>query len=215
MVFRSQQMNGGLNRVHSASRVQLRSYLKEKVAALVQKIEIMAIGDRCADRATPLYPQKLALTSLTSGGRSVSIVCSWTKATEIVFSLILQNHEHKTVSIMNTYSWQPKSNIYKHQDKNFYFWMYRNCHRITGYAFRVWTHMIPLLSPVQQLVGSTGYVTTGFAVHSPCISCSFGNSIAADYVNSLDSQACNSITHMNILFLFFVHGFSERISSEW
>jgi hypothetical protein len=30
------------------------------------------------------YPQKLALTSPTSGGRSVDIVCSWTKATELV-----------------------------------------------------------------------------------------------------------------------------------
>jgi hypothetical protein len=32
-----------------------------------------------------LHPQKLELTSLTSGVRSVSIVCSWTKATELLF----------------------------------------------------------------------------------------------------------------------------------
>jgi hypothetical protein len=32
-----------------------------------------------------LYRQKLALISSTSGGRSVGIVCSWTKATELVF----------------------------------------------------------------------------------------------------------------------------------
>jgi hypothetical protein len=32
-----------------------------------------------------LYPQKLALTSTTSGVLSVGIVCSWTKATEFVF----------------------------------------------------------------------------------------------------------------------------------
>jgi hypothetical protein len=31
-----------------------------------------------------LYPQKLPLTSPTSGGRSVGIVLSWTKATEFV-----------------------------------------------------------------------------------------------------------------------------------
>ena len=31
---------------------------------------------RCADHATPLYPQKLALTSPTGGGRSVGIVRS-------------------------------------------------------------------------------------------------------------------------------------------
>jgi hypothetical protein len=32
-----------------------------------------------------LYPQKLALTSLTSGGHSVGIVCSWIKDTEFSF----------------------------------------------------------------------------------------------------------------------------------
>ena len=43
------------------------------------------MGTRCADHVTPLYPQKLALTSPTGGGRSVGIVRSRTKATE--FSL--------------------------------------------------------------------------------------------------------------------------------
>ena len=42
---------------------------------------------RCADHVTPLYPQKLALTSPTGGGRSVGIVRSRTKATE--FSLVI------------------------------------------------------------------------------------------------------------------------------
>jgi len=36
---------------------------------------------------TPIYPQKLALTSPTGGGRSVGMVRSRTKATE--FSLVL------------------------------------------------------------------------------------------------------------------------------
>ena len=40
------------------------------------------MGTRCADHVTPLYPQKLALTSPTGGGRSVVIVRSRTKATE-------------------------------------------------------------------------------------------------------------------------------------
>ena len=40
------------------------------------------MGTRCADHATPLYPQKLALTSPTGGGRSVGIVRSRTKATD-------------------------------------------------------------------------------------------------------------------------------------
>ena len=46
----------------------------------------MAVGTRCADHVTPLYPQKLALTSPAGGGRSVGIVRSRTKATE--FSLV-------------------------------------------------------------------------------------------------------------------------------
>jgi hypothetical protein len=37
---------------------------------------------------TPLYPQKLALTSPTGGGRSVGMVRSRTKATEFSFSLV-------------------------------------------------------------------------------------------------------------------------------
>ena len=44
------------------------------------------MGTRCADQVTPLYPQKLALTSPTGGGRSVGIVRMRTKATE--FSLV-------------------------------------------------------------------------------------------------------------------------------
>ena len=40
------------------------------------------MGNRCADHVTPLYPQKLALTSPTGGGRSVGIVRSRTKATK-------------------------------------------------------------------------------------------------------------------------------------
>jgi hypothetical protein len=41
-----------------------------------------------ADHATPLYPQKLALTSPTSGGRSAGIVRSRTKATELLLLLL-------------------------------------------------------------------------------------------------------------------------------
>jgi hypothetical protein len=42
------------------------------------------VGIRCADYATLLYPQKLALASLTSGGCSVGIVRSRTEATKFV-----------------------------------------------------------------------------------------------------------------------------------
>jgi hypothetical protein len=53
------------------------------------------VGTRCADHVTPLYPQKLVLTSPTGGGRSVGIVRSRTKATE--FSLDT-NYANKFVS---------------------------------------------------------------------------------------------------------------------
>ena len=51
-----------------------------------QKQRLTAVGTRRANHVTPLYPQKLALTSPTDGGRSVGIVRSRTKATE--FSLV-------------------------------------------------------------------------------------------------------------------------------
>ena len=47
------------------------------------------MGTRCANHVTPLYPQKLALTSPTGGGRSVGIVRVRTKATEFSFSFIV------------------------------------------------------------------------------------------------------------------------------
>ena len=51
-----------------------------------RKQRLTAVGTSYADHVTPLYPQKLALTSPTGGGRSVGIVRSRTKATE--FSLV-------------------------------------------------------------------------------------------------------------------------------
>jgi hypothetical protein len=81
---------GVWNGVRSASWVQLRSYLEEKIAAPVYKTENMAVGIRCADQATPLYPLQLALTLPTSGGRSVGIVRSQTLATECSYDSPVQ-----------------------------------------------------------------------------------------------------------------------------
>jgi len=48
------------------------------------------VGNRCANHVTPLYPQKLALTSPTGGGRSVGMVRSRTKTTGFSFSFFNQ-----------------------------------------------------------------------------------------------------------------------------
>jgi hypothetical protein len=45
----------------------------------------MTGGTRHADHVAPSFRKKLALTSSTSGSRSVCIVRSWTKATEFFF----------------------------------------------------------------------------------------------------------------------------------
>jgi len=52
-----------------------------------RKQRLTAVGTRSVDHVTLLYPQKLALTSPTGGGRSVGIVCVRTKAKE--FSLLI------------------------------------------------------------------------------------------------------------------------------
>jgi hypothetical protein len=70
------------NGVHSASWVQLRSYLEENVSAPVLNVENTAVGDPLR-YATPFYPQKLAPTSPTRCDRSVGIVRSRTQATEL------------------------------------------------------------------------------------------------------------------------------------
>jgi hypothetical protein len=60
--------------------------LEGKVAAPVHKTEINDRGNPLRWPRDTLYPQKLALTSPASGGRSVGLVRSRTKATE--FSLV-------------------------------------------------------------------------------------------------------------------------------
>jgi hypothetical protein len=58
--------------------------LERKSSGSVQKPTLRPQGILRADQAIPLYLQKLAQTSPTSGGRSVSIVRSRIKATEFV-----------------------------------------------------------------------------------------------------------------------------------
>ena len=71
--------------------VKLRSYLNKKKSSgsRFRKQRLTAVGPRCANHVTPLYPQKLAPTSPTGGGRSVGMVRSRTKATEFSLFIII------------------------------------------------------------------------------------------------------------------------------
>jgi hypothetical protein len=60
----------------------IKDLLERKVAALENR-KLTAVGIRCTDHAAP-YPRKLALTSPTSGDRSVGIVRCRTKAPELL-----------------------------------------------------------------------------------------------------------------------------------
>jgi hypothetical protein len=78
------------NGIHSASWVQLMSYLKEKNSGC--GLENQEYGRRDPSRwpRGTLYPQNLALNSLTSGCRSVGIIRSRTQATEFFNSAVLK-----------------------------------------------------------------------------------------------------------------------------
>ena len=66
-----------------------------------RKQRLTAMGTRCADHVTPLYPQKLALTSPTGGGRSVGIVRVRTKATEFSLVVLLTGINYYIIAIHN------------------------------------------------------------------------------------------------------------------
>jgi hypothetical protein len=55
---------------------------KEVAAPGLENRDVTAVGIRYTNHVTPLYPQKLALTSPNGGSRSVGIVRSRTKTTE-------------------------------------------------------------------------------------------------------------------------------------
>jgi hypothetical protein len=59
--------------------------LDRKVAAPVWKTENTAVGIRHADHVAPSIRKKLAITSPTSGGRSVGIVRSRTQTMEFFY----------------------------------------------------------------------------------------------------------------------------------
>jgi len=85
------------------------------------------VGNRCADHVTPLYPQKLALTSLTGGGRSVGIVRSRNKATEFNFLGRIFCDLHKAFNYVDHYIIKKKFAFEYHKfmtsaKRNIIFW---------------------------------------------------------------------------------------------
>jgi hypothetical protein len=62
-------------------------------------------GDSSSSSRGTLHPQNLAVTSPTSGGRSVGIVRSRTKATEFIFSLVRKLSQFYTLRLL-TYIWR-------------------------------------------------------------------------------------------------------------
>jgi hypothetical protein len=65
--------------------------------ALVYKAKNTTVGIRHADHVAPSIRKKLALTSLTSGGRSVGIVRLWTEATVFFFFYRKNGTFHKNL----------------------------------------------------------------------------------------------------------------------
>jgi len=77
------------------------------------------VGTRCADHMTPPYPQKLALTSPTGGGRSVGIVRVRTKATEFSFRRCIR-YVHNTIHHwLHRYKHKPIQTRWPRRDKKF------------------------------------------------------------------------------------------------
>jgi hypothetical protein len=75
----------GLGRVPLSLLSTTEELLDRKVAAPVYKIENTVVGIRHADHVAPSILKKLAITSSTSGGRSVGIVRSRTETMEFSF----------------------------------------------------------------------------------------------------------------------------------
>jgi hypothetical protein len=66
----------------------------------------MAVEVLRVNHATHLYPQELALTSPTSGDRSVGLVLSWTKATELLLYKGLRDSSDYLSCNETTWTWQ-------------------------------------------------------------------------------------------------------------
>jgi hypothetical protein len=139
-----QKKVGVWNGVHSASWVQLRSCLIEKLRLLSRKPRIRHRDPSRWPRGT-LYPQKLAITSPTSGCRSVGIVRS--RAQTMEFSLVLV--------LTGTNSVQTSKSIMGSAQKS----SLRDCELCLHGGYR----MISLMPYYQEIL----YNLKGFSLQSP------------------------------------------------
>jgi hypothetical protein len=64
---------------------------------------LTTVGIRCADHATPLYPQKLALTSPTSCGRSGIFACWLKQRSFFCFLCVMIENSEALILIVWTY----------------------------------------------------------------------------------------------------------------
>jgi hypothetical protein len=79
----------GLERGPTSLVRQIEEILELKVAVPVKKTELTTGGICCADHATPSIRKKLALTSPTSGGRSVGIVRLRTEGHGVILLFVI------------------------------------------------------------------------------------------------------------------------------
>jgi hypothetical protein len=88
-----------------------------------RKPKLRPYGIRRADYATPLYQQKMALTSPRSGGHSVGIVSSRTEATELLYLYMVFGSICKTSASFQHNFWRSLYSCWANFDLSSRLWV--------------------------------------------------------------------------------------------